>query len=115
MMDAETIAEVARKAIELITNDSMLLKSDFLAANGYLASRSLDGGKTHTLVLAPFAFTTAILVGVDATGYQRRYCYESREEAFKAFLEYDGIGDPSGPWIKMKANSGDRLGPGAIG
>ena len=56
-------------------------------------------------------FTTALVVGLDETGYQRRYCYEFRIDAIDALAVWDGTGDPSGPWIKSKPDQ--RLGPGA--
>ncbi len=54
-------------------------------------------------------FTTALFVGLDATGYQRRYCYESDEDAISALAAWDGTDDPPGNWIKEKPS--DRLNP----
>lgn len=56
-------------------------------------------------------FTAGLFVGLTETGYSRRYCYETKQEAAKALDAWDGQGDPPGPWIKEKPS--DRLGPGA--
>lgn len=58
-------------------------------------------------------FTCALVVGLNETGYQRRYCYERARDALSALHGWNGTGDPSGPWIKEKPS--DRLGPGALG
>jgi hypothetical protein len=56
-------------------------------------------------------FTVGLFVGLNDTGYSRRYCYENYEDAVASLLAWDWKGDPLGPWIKEKP--GDRLGPGA--
>lgn len=56
-------------------------------------------------------YTVGLVVGLDRTGYQRRYCYERLGDAREALVQWDGKGDPTGPWIKEKPS--DRLGPGA--
>ncbi len=61
--------------------------------------------------VARMAYTSALVVGINETGYERRYCYEKYTDAMIAFFLYKGEGDPVGPWIKEKP--GDRLGPGA--
>lgn len=43
--------------------------------------------------------------------YSARYCYASSREALAALREWDGLGDPPGPWIKEKKS--ERYGPGA--
>jgi len=60
-------------------------------------------------------YTAAILVGISENGliYERRYCYEHWDLAQAALLQWDGAGDPPGPWVKEKPS--DRLGPGATG
>lgn len=56
-------------------------------------------------------FTTALVVGLDATGYQRRYCYEHEADARAALLQWTGDGHPGGPWIKCKGAGIDLLNP----
>lgn len=56
-------------------------------------------------------YTTGLCVHLDRSGYRRRYCYEHTVDARNALLEWDGKGDPPGPWIKEKPSG--RLGPGA--
>jgi len=79
-----------------------------LAASGY----------THICVLQDqvcavkqFNFTTAVVVGLDDVGYQRRYCYEYQADAQAALVAWDGREHPSGPWIKCKGAGIDLLNP----
>lgn len=55
-------------------------------------------------------FTAGLFVGLDSTGYKTRFCYEHVRDAERALDEWDGTGDPPGPWIKQKPE--DRYGPG---
>lgn len=57
--------------------------------------------------LKHFIYTTAIVVGLDSTGYSHRYCYEDRYEARPSLDAWDGSGDPPGNWIKRKGVGGD--------
>lgn len=58
-----------------------------------------------------FNYTTAVVVGLDDVGYQRRYCYEHRADAQAALAAWDGREHPSGPWIKCKGVGIDLLNP----
>lgn len=58
-----------------------------------------------------FNFTTAVVVGLDDVGYQRRYCYEHRADAQAALAVWDGHEHPTGPWIKCKGAGIDLLNP----
>ena len=60
--------------------------------------------------------TAALVVGITDRGasYKCRYCYEHRQDAESALMEWNGEGDPPGPWIKRKGGGPDKLGPGAI-
>lgn len=50
-------------------------------------------------------FTSAVVVGLDQYGYDRRYCYHTMDEAVKALKEWDGLREhPSGNWIKCKGS-----------
>lgn len=44
-----------------------------------------------------FNYTTAIVVGLDEAGYERRYCYEHKDDAQAALRAWDGEEHPSGP------------------
>lgn len=57
-----------------------------------------------------FLFTTGLLVGLHGIGYRTRFCYPSAETAANALAQWDGRGDPPGPWIKEKGN-GERSNP----
>lgn len=61
--------------------------------------------------LRRFNYTTAIVVDLDEGGYERRYCYEHKEDAQAALREWDGEGHPGGPWIKCKGAGIDLLNP----
>ena len=82
-----------------------------LNAQGYKHVLKLPGGMLAAV--HDQLFTTGLVVGLDSFGYQRRYCYEKRQDAVDALMAWDGQGDPPGPWIKEKPS--DRLGPGATG
>jgi hypothetical protein len=79
-----------------------------LAAAGYSDLRTL--GRV-VCGIKRFNFTTALVVGLDATGYQRRYCYEHEADARAALLQWTGDGHPGGPWIKCKGAGIDLLNP----
>jgi hypothetical protein len=78
-----------------------------LAEWGYAMPRLLPTGEWAGL--RRMAYTVGLMVGLDETGYRHRYCYENAGDAFIAILQWDGKGDPCGPWIKNKgAPGGDR-------
>ncbi|WP_285412941.1 hypothetical protein [Variovorax sp. efr-133-TYG-130] len=58
-----------------------------------------------------FNYTTAVVVGIDDLGYQRRYCYEHRADAQAALAAWNGCEHPSEPWIKCKGAGIDLLNP----
>lgn len=58
-----------------------------------------------------FNYTTAIVVGLDEVGYERRYCYEHKDDAQAALRAWDGEEHPSGPWMKCKCAGIDLLNP----
>ena len=69
-------------------------------ANGYALPRLLPTGEWAAL--HKFIYTTGLVVGIDATGFRTRFCYATSFDAAIALLEWDGQGDPPGPWIKEK-------------
>jgi hypothetical protein len=72
---------------------------EFLLANCYENLRTINGVLCGT---QKFVFTTGLVVGLDAAGYERRYCYEHGPDALAALEAWDGTGHPPGPWIKCK-------------
>lgn len=46
----------------------------------------------------PFIFTTAIIRGIDHTGYEERWCYKTFEDAALALAEWNGLDHPPGQW-----------------
>jgi len=83
--------------------------TDVLEVEGYHRCRQLPSGVV--IGVMPMFVTCGLFVGIDRTGYSRRYCYEHAADAIAAVDAWDGVGDPPGPWIKEKPS--DRLGPGA--
>lgn len=79
-----------------------------LSANGYT---DICTRRDQVCGVKQFNFTTAVVVGLDAIGYQRRYCYEHRVDAQAALAKWDGEEHPSGPWIKCKGSGIDLLNP----
>lgn len=76
---------------------------------GYFPVRRLPSGTV--IGIRKQMFTVGLFVGLSESRYERRYCYEHMDDAFLAFTDWDGNGDPPGPWVKEKPS--DRLGPGA--
>lgn len=53
--------------------------------------------------LVDYMTTRGLVVGIDRLGYERRYCYQTREEANQALATYtDTTEHPTGNWIKVK-------------
>lgn len=94
----------------------MSARANLNRANSDLTSVLLEAGYSDLRNLGRevcgikrFNFTTAVVVGLDFAGYQRRYCYEHEADARAALLAWDGEGHPSGPWIKCKGAGIDLL------
>ena len=79
-----------------------------LEAQGY---RGLCERAGQLCAIRRFAYTTAILVGLDPVGYQRRYCFEHEQDARSALAAWDGKDHPGGPWIKCKGAGIELLNP----
>lgn len=82
--------------------------AEVLSASGYTDICVLQD---QMCAVKQFNYTTAVVVGLDDVGYQRRYCYEHRADAQAALVAWDGRGHPSGPWIKCKGAGIDLLNP----
>ncbi len=80
--------------------------AEFEAEHSSLVTRA---GKLCGLMKS--MFTWALCVGIDAEGYERRYCYEHEADAHAALEAWDGTGHPGGPWIKVKGAGIDMLNP----
>lgn len=76
---------------------------------GYLEPRQLPTGEWAAL--APMLFTTDIFIIVDEYSWRTRWSYAYMSDAARALRDWDGTGDPPGPWIKEKPS--ERWGPGA--
>jgi hypothetical protein len=83
---------------------------DVIKSYGYAHVRQLEDGTV--IGVAPQMYTYGLFVGLTEKVWEKRYCYEFAEDAINAAKTWDGLGDPPGPWIKVKP--GDRLGPGAF-
>jgi hypothetical protein len=74
----------------------------YLESEGYTGIREIEGRGIYGV--HRFIFTTAIVYGIDETGYKSRWCYPHSliMELAIAYSKWDGIGDPEGNWIKHK-------------
>lgn len=64
------------------------------------------------VALQKMIFTVGMFVGLDYAGYRTRFCYPDERSARDALIDWNGKGDPPGPWIKEKgAPGGDRENP----
>ena len=79
-----------------------------LLRNGYTHLCTING---HICGLHSYLMTVGLVVGLDASTYERRYCFEHAEDALRALISWDGQGHPAGPWIKCKGSCGDMLNP----
>ena len=80
---------------------------EYLEAEGYSQIKHIEG--LGLCGIRPFIYTTAIVVGLNETGYKYRYCYPKNRalECVMALHVWDGKGDPQGNWIKRKGEGGD--------
>jgi len=76
-----------------------------LSIEGYTHMRKLPSGEWAGLF--KFLFTIGLVVGIDMTGYRIRYCFADEKSALQSLENYDGYGDPTGPWIKAKGRDKD--------
>jgi hypothetical protein len=79
-----------------------------LESLGYSGLREIGG---DIIGLYDYLTTRAIVVGLNEFGYERRYCYQDREEATSSLEIWDGKGHPPGNWIKVKGRGIDELNP----
>ena len=83
--------------------------TDRMLEEGYLLPHKLPTGKWVGCL--QMNYTGGLFVGLDESGYEKRYCYQTIYGAMVASLEWDGEGDPPGNWIKEKGNGIDRINP----
>lgn len=95
-----------------VMRESELELWQFLQANGYTSVRVFRASRAPVVcAVKAFAYTTAIVVDLDLSGYERRYCFEHWNEAADALAAWDGVNHPPGPWIKCKGAGVDLLHP----
>lgn len=68
--------------------------------NEYMPTRRLPTGEW--VGVRRMLYTVGLFVGLDEVGYRTRFCYPDLLSARSALEEWDGTGDPPGPWIKEK-------------
>jgi hypothetical protein len=81
-------------------NDIDPALAEFLASQGYISLRLMPDG--HVAGVNPFLWTYGLCTKLDWNGYDDRWCFESPISALIALADWDGKGDPPGPWIKQK-------------
>lgn len=85
---------------------------------GFLAVRRLPDGRVIGVYRFMYSFGLCVDIqthDLEKDAYAYRYCYASGKDAAMAVFVWDGVGDPPGPWIKLKGHPDrpDELGPGA--
>jgi len=93
---------------------------DELSAMGFMNLRTLPDGRLIGVYNLMYSYGLCVGIKVnhiEYDSYAYRYCYAHYEDAVLAAATWDGIGDPPGPWIKLKGHPErpDELGPGAKG
>jgi len=79
---------------------------EYLREQGYYGLRVLDDGRI--IGLWDLLYTTGLFVDLDLLGYSHRYCFDSTCWANAAIKNWDGEGDPPGPWIVRKGEGEDK-------
>lgn len=72
----------------------------FLTEQGYTNLVEIEG--RGICGLFRFIYTTGLVYGLTEDDYVGRYCFHSNSDAVKSLISWNGIGDPSGPWMKHK-------------
>jgi len=62
------------------------------------------------------AFTTGLFYNIDIVSeakgcYEGRYCFKTMLDAIESLVQWDGVGDPPGGWIKHKGGTGEYSNP----
>jgi hypothetical protein len=77
-----------------------MTENEILALD-YLRPRRLANGEW--IAIARFVFTFGLVVDIRDDGtYRTRFCYAGWDQVLEALLQWDGVGDPPGPWIREK-------------
>lgn len=95
---------VKKRVVRVLTSDQIEAKLAIAKEEGYRYAAVI--GDTLCTV-HPQATTFALMVGVNpddmGSGYERRYCYETAQDAIEALNTYTDVDEhPPGPWIKCK-------------
>jgi hypothetical protein len=90
--------------LDVIAGEERLQQERFelkaaLETNGYFNLRWFGN---VCVGLHQYLTTCGIVVGLDESSYERRYCYQDRAEAARILEEWDGVQHPGGNWIKLK-------------
>lgn len=82
--------------LEILTKE----KREFFEEMGYSNCCKING---KIVGLSSFIYTTAIVVGMDETGYEHRFCYHTPHTAMEGLLMWvvNGGDEPTG-YIKRK-------------
>lgn len=74
-------------------------QTDWWAEHGYLAGREIGGGLW--MCVAPMIFTYRVMVCDPGSVYDHA-CYERLSDALEAYEQWDGQGQPPGPYTRYK-------------
>jgi hypothetical protein len=80
------------------------MTAEEITALEYVAPKQLPATGEWAALRRMF-YTVGLFVGIDETGYRTRFCYPTMLAALVSLAEWDGSGDPPGPWIKEKGRN----------
>lgn len=76
----------------------------FLETQGYSDLRELPDGTVAGMIR--LMFTKAIVLGLDKTGWEYRYCYEDAGRANHEFAKIKSVDDVPAGWVARRYGSG---------
>jgi hypothetical protein len=85
---------------------------DFLKQNGYFEIRQIPG-RGWCALSDEMIFTVDLFYDLKETHRNGRYSYQyqDRKEAIKDIHNWNGVGDPPGPWIYHKIDGVEHWNP----
>lgn len=95
--------------IDYAVRPDLIYTIDEAYQDGYLYPRKVPG--RGICALHHMVYTVGLFVNLDPVGYYGRYCYPDLRSAKDALNEWDGAGDPPGPWIKYKGAPYEKSNP----
>jgi hypothetical protein len=70
---------------------------------GEILARSIPGDEIWYYYVEPFLFGAARIAKTDGECVTSQWMYKHWWDATKALQDWDGVGDPPGPWVRRLA------------